>query len=70
MTALLVTPAPASVGPSRTQAIVDSPGESGDAIRKSRFVESQIVAILKEREARLELSELTRKHDSAAPYFQ
>jgi len=40
---------------------VDSPG-TGDLTRKSRFAESQIVAILKEGEAGVALSELARKH--------
>jgi len=39
-------------------------------MRKSRFTESRIVAILKEGEARVALSELTRKHGiSRATYF-
>ena len=48
---------------------MDSPG-TGDVTRKSRFTESPIVAILKEGEARVALSELTGKHGiSRATYF-
>jgi putative transposase len=36
---------------------------------KSRFTESRIVAILKEGEAGVAVSRLTRKHGSAATYY-
>ncbi len=40
-------------------------------MRKSRFSESQIVAVLKEGEAGLPVAELCRKHGiSAATYYQ
>ena len=40
-------------------------------MKKSRFTESQIVAILKEGEAGVAVSQLTRKHGiSAATYYR
>src|SRR6266540_2699384 len=42
----------------------------GSPMKKSRFTESQIVAILKEREAGLPVAQLARKHGiSAATYY-
>jgi putative transposase len=44
--------------------------EEEDAMRKSKFSESQIVAILKEGESGLAVAELCRKHGiSAATYY-
>ena len=40
-------------------------------MKKSRFTESQIVAVLKEGEAGMPVAELCRKHDvSNATYYQ
>ena len=49
---------------------MDSPGATGGETKKSRFTESQIVSILKEREAGVGIAEVTRKHGiSRATYF-
>jgi putative transposase len=49
---------------------MDSPGSTGGVVKKSRFTESQIVAILKEGEAGVPTAELVRKHGiSRGTYF-
>jgi putative transposase len=49
---------------------MDSPGETGEVMRKSQFTESQIIAILKEGEAGGPVAELLRKHRiSRGTYF-
>jgi putative transposase len=49
---------------------MDSPGQTGEAMKKSRFTESQIVAVLKEGEAGVPIAEIVRKHGiSRGTYF-
>jgi putative transposase len=49
---------------------MDSPGETGEEMKKSRFAESQIVAILKAGEAGVPVAEILRKHGiSRGTYF-
>src|SRR4051794_1082953 len=49
---------------------MDSPGSTGEVVKKSKFSESQIVAILKEGEAGVPVAELLRKHGiSRGTYF-
>jgi putative transposase len=49
---------------------MDSPGLTGGVVKKSRFTESQIVAILKEGEAGVPITEIARKHGiSRNTYF-
>jgi len=49
---------------------MDSPGETGEVMKRSRFTESQIVAVLKEGEAGVPIAEIVRKHGiSRGTYF-
>jgi putative transposase len=49
---------------------MDSPDATGEVMKKSRFTESQIVAVLKEGEAGVPIAEIVRKHGiSRGTYF-